>query len=219
MKLNILFTAVLISAMFESADILGKEVPAEQDILGGRFICFRKKYENPCIHLSVLKSKCELKLSPGESIPAELTAEVILITMGEKRVIKRPNDLANCVDITSAEKSIEFLRFFSSYETVYLFDEQILEVFPASESKVCQFVCVNNVIWKKLDLTPAKAIPLGNGFQITRYVIKPFPESWKVSLYRRIEHVEYNGNVDSVLDQKVETSVQDLAGLSFPMFL
>ena len=54
---------------------------------------------------------------------------------------------------------------------------------------------------------------------MTRIVVKPEPQFWMPTLYRVSERVARDGAVEILSEEAIPSTMQDLAGLSFPMYL
>jgi len=180
---------------------------------------------SPC--LSVLKPSCSLTLDRGESIPPEAEDRVVLQALGVRRIVKKPEDLAGCVSLNSPQDAIEYLRFFSSWKTVHLFRDQMLEVFegekPAYEygPKGTCYLCLPPNRWRALGLASPKVIVEPGGYLVTRFVVRPSPADSNVSdLYRITQRVSHNGSVSLVDEEPIPGLTRaERFGLAFPLYL
>jgi hypothetical protein len=199
-----------------SAPGLGAAPP---DPDGNRFLCGAQDSRSLC--LPVVRGECAVRFVEGESIPAEAEERVVVRrASGEEVRVNSPSDLAGCVHLESAAEVLEYLRLFSSFSTVHLFEPQRLEIFPASSGPACRFTCVSPRVWRKLRLADPSVTSLGDGsFQVTRSVIKPLPQPWMPTLYRLTERVTQDGTVEILSEVPVPAHREDLAGLTFPMYL
>jgi len=187
---------------------------------GGRFLCGSREARSVC--LSSVRTGCALRFVEGESIPAEAEEKIVVrFSFGEEETVRGPADLAGCVRIASAAEALKYLRLFSSLSTVHLFEPQRLEVFRGpSGGPACRSTCLPSRVWRKLGLAEPRVTSLdGGGFEVTRIVIKPEPQPWMPTLYRINERVARDGAVEILSEEAIPSAVEDLAGLSFPMYL
>lgn len=187
---------------------------------GDRFLCGSREARSVC--LSSVRAGCAIRFVEGESIPAEAEEKIVVrFSFGEEETVRGPADLAGCVRIASAADALEYLRLFSSLSTVHLFEPQRLEVFRGpSGSPACRSACLPPRVWRKLGLAEPRVTPLNDGgFEVTRIVIKPEPQPWMPTLYRVSERVARDGAVEILSEEAIPSTREDLAGLSFPMYL
>ena len=183
------------------------------DLRGERFRCNDPNWVTIC--LRVLHESCSLSIAPGRGLPREPDDKLVLIRGRQARVVAGPEDLAGCVEIRSEQDALEYLRFFSSYETVYLFAEKDLEVYKGK----CLAVCLPDERWKTLGLAEAAVSPREDGYEVTRYVIKPTVNIPEVQLLRVVQRVKSDGVVTTLSSQLVPLPLEDRLRLSFPRFL
>jgi hypothetical protein len=186
---------------------------------GDRFLCGPRNARSVC--LPVVREGCAVRFVEGESIPPEAEERIVVRrpSGGEVRV-GGPADLAGCVHIASAADALEYLRLFSSFATVHLFESQRLEVFQGPSGPACQFTCLPPRVWRKLRLVEPQVTPSSDGsFKVTRTVMKPEPQLWMPTLYRLTERVAQDGAVEILAEERISATPEDLAGLTFPMYL
>ncbi len=191
--------------------------PADPD--GKRFLC--GPYDARSVCLSVpFREGCALRFVEGESIPPEAEEKIVVRRpSGEEAQVHGPADVAGCVRVGSAAEALEYLRLFSSFKTVHLVEPQRLEVFPGP-SESCLLTCLRPRIWRKLGLTEARVTPREDGsFEVARIIMKPEPHDWMPTLYRAVELVKPDGAVEILSETKIPSAPEDLAGLTFPMYL
>lgn len=190
---------------------------ASRDPDGARFFCGARPSAGLC--LSALRPGCRLEFVRGASIPPEAEDHVLLQSGTQSWKVEGPAQLTGCVSIQSTETAIEYLRFFSSYRTVHMFQRQELEVIERQDGVACTGACISGVSWTKLRLAGPRAAGRGEKFRVTRFVIKPFPKPWKVSLYRVVDEVSRDGGVRRLSERQVTATPDDLGDLNFPMYL
>lgn len=179
------------------------------------------------ICLPVLNEDCSLVLAEGASIPSQEEDRVVLEAHGIQRTVSGPKDLLGCVSISSSMEAVEYLRFFSSWATVHLFKEQMLEVVegrrPAylyGPDGTC-YTCLPPQRWHSLGLASPKVEQTPNGYVVTRYVVRPSPDDANASdLYRVTQRVASDGSVDLVKETPVPgLKDPERYGLAFPRYL
>ncbi len=183
------------------------------DFEGRRFSCNDPAWVNIC--LAPLKPGSSLSIAPGRGLPREPDDKLILVSDKQAWVITGPVDLVGHVDIKSEQDALEYLRFFSSFRTVHLFAAGELEVFKGK----CFAVCLSSERWRNLGLSDARVALGEDGFDVTRYVIKPTERIPEVQLYRVLQRVRRDGNVLTLESVPVPLSIGDRLRLSFPRFL
>lgn len=164
---------------------------------------------------------CIVRFVEGQSIPAEAEEQIVVRrSYGEEIRVLGPGDLVGCIRIASSAEALEYLRLFSSSATVHLFEPQLLEVFQGPSGPACWMTCLPARIWRKLGLSGPEIKSRDDGsFEVTRIVMKPEPQLWQPTLYRIVERVERNGEVETLSEKAIAAAPEDLAGLSFPMYL
>jgi hypothetical protein len=185
--------------------------PRGDDLLGERFRC-HSRCESP-ICLGPLRYGCILSVAFGGGIPSEPNDKLVLIHGDQARLVKRPADLVGCVDIKNGDYALEYLRFFSSYRTVYLFAEEELEAYEGD----C-LVCLPSERWEALKLTPPTVMAKEDGFEVARYVFRPTANIPEVQLFRVIQRVGSNGEILTLYSEPLPMTWQDRLTLRFPMF-
>jgi hypothetical protein len=157
----------------------------------------------------------------GESLPAEAEERIVVQRpSGEEVQVHGPTDLAGCVHILSAADALEYLRLFSSRATIHLFDPQRLEVFPGTPGPACWTSCLKPGVWRKLGLSEPRVTSRHDGsFEVARVIMKPEPHDWMPTLYRDVELVKPDGVVEILSERPVKAAPDDLAGLTFPVYL
>jgi len=190
---------------------------------GLRFRCNKFDSDSACIDLPMLKEGCKLEFVPGESIPPQPTEKIILKYDGKQKQILGPNDFlvdeeggCSCIYISSGEQALEYLRFFSSYFLVHLFTEQKLEIYPKKGKKDCIGVCMNMGNWKKLKFYEPIINPVGDGYEIERFVIKPIPKEYLPTIFREKVLVKRNGQVNLIEEEEITFCCEYTKGLFFP---
>lgn len=180
---------------------------------------------SPC--LATLRPECPLVLVDGESIPPQREQRVRLVRDGVRRTVRGPEDLVGCVSIDHPEHALEYVRFFSSWATVHLFDEQLLEIsrggrpaYRHGPDGTC-FICLPPARWEALNLAPPRVEATRDGFLVTRYVVRPAPEDANASdLYRIVQLVGRDGAVELVTQDSVPgLDPGERYGLAFPHYL
>jgi len=195
------------------------------DIDGSRFFCS----SSTALCLSTLEGDCSLgvKDSDPTSIPPEAEQVAVLSRGSEHKVVSGPNELAGCVSVASPEDALEYLRFFSSFRTVHLFEDQLLEVFPARRPaylfgpKGTCYTCLPPDRWRDLGLDGPRVESVDDGFLVTRYVVRPAPEDSNASdLFRVTQWVGHDGRVELLAKEEVPgLTPAERYGLSFPHYL
>ncbi|MEM7819970.1 MAG: hypothetical protein QXD48_04050 [Candidatus Aenigmatarchaeota archaeon] len=202
------------------------KIPCEA-INGSKYRCSVYDYNSKCINLSVLKKGCTLEFVPGESIPPEATEKIVLKYKDIVKEIRSPDDFASlgceCIYIWNENQALEYLRFFSSYETFYLFDDWKIEIYPADKYENKDYGCYGFTIpkrlWNKLGLHDPIVEYKEEGFIITRFIIKPIPRPYMPTIFKETVLVERHGKI-SVLKEEVITSCEKYTeGLGFPNFI
>jgi hypothetical protein len=187
---------------------------------GDHFLCGPRDARSVC--LSIVREECAVRFVEGESIPAEAEETIVVRrSSGAGITVRGPADLAGCVRIANAADALEYLRLFSSRSTVHLFEPRRLEVFQGpSGCPACWSTCLPPRDWRKLRLAEPRVIPRPDGtFEVTRTVMKPIPQDWLPTLYRVTERVTRDGAVEILTEEAIPAAMEDLAGLSFPMYL
>lgn len=177
--------------------------------------------------LTPLLPECSLLLVEGQSIPPQAEQRVHLVSDGVPRTVRGPDDLVDCVSIDRPEHALEYLRFFSSWSTIHLFSEQILEVSRGDRPAYLHgpdgtcFICLPPARWKALNLAPPRVEATRDGFLVTRYVVRPAPEDANASdLYRIVQRVGRDGGVELVSQDPVAgLDAGERYGLAFPRYL
>jgi len=197
--------------------LLVEPVRRAHDPEGVRFLCGGAT--PPTVCLSILRSECTLSLVSGASIPAEADDKVVIKSDRHEAQVTGPLELRGCVVIEAPRDALDYLSFFSSYRTVHLFRDQELEVHLVDKRIGCVGVCLDRVRWKKLRLAEPSAKAVGQNYEVTRYVFRPVPQPWRVSIFRVTDEVTPDGGVRRLKETQVETTGDDLMGLAFPMYL
>jgi hypothetical protein len=185
------------------------------DVLGKRYRCDDIGSADVC--LDILSDSCSLVIARGRGIPAEPGSRLVLVEGETARIAKGPNHLVGCVEISTPAEALDYLRFFSSYETVHLFEDQRLEVFETDEE--CFAVCLPTERWQQLGLSEARVEVTEGGFEVTRLLIKPTSCQSRVEVFRVVESVGWDGRVKEISSDPVPVSDEDRLRLSFPHFL
>lgn len=213
-----LFRVVLIfqASMFISCTGIKKDWAT---ISGAQYECQQYLFNETCIRLSVIKDQCKLERIPAEGLHSESKDRIVLKYKNEVKEIKGPEDLAEvgneCIEIKNKEQALEYIRFFSSTRTYYLFNIKELEIFPKNRYKECYNVCLENKIWKKLKLHDPIIIRKKEGFEIIRFVIKPIPLPYWPTIFKEIVLVTYDGKIIEI-DWDIVTSCEKYTeGLGF----
>lgn len=177
--------------------------------------------------LAALRQECSLVLVEGESIPPQAEQRVVLVSDGVRRTVRGPEDLTGCVSIDHPEHALEYLRFFSSWATAHLFDQQLLEVSRGDRPAYLHgpegtcFICLPPARWEALSLAPPRVEATRDGFLVTRYAVRPAPEDANASdLYRVVQFVGRDGAV-KILSQDPVPGLDpgERYGLAFPRYL
>jgi hypothetical protein len=212
---DILPVFLLLGIACQAGALAARRAPSE-DLFGERFRCDDRSWVRLC--LKVLKPGCRLSISPGEGLPREPDDRLVLIHAKEARVVTSFKDLMDCVEIHDEKDALEYLRFFSYYDTVYLLERQELEVF-GSDDKKCFAVCLPSGRWKSLNLSDPIIVRSGNDFEVTRYLIRPTKVPHQVALFRVTQLVQVNGNVLELKSERIDITPEDSLRLYFPRFL
>jgi len=167
----------------------------------------------------MLKEDCHVEFVPGVSIPPEYTEKVVLKKNGLENEVKGPNDLHGCIFLWSASDALVYFRFFSSFNTVHLFEEQKLEIYPRTGHSGCIGVCLPTSKWKWLRFQEARVVPVGYGYEITRYVIKPIPKAYMPTIFKETVFVGRYGDVRLLKEEEISSHSGDTEGLFFPQYL
>lgn len=183
------------------------------DYQGFRFV--DKTKDGSPVAVPGLVPECAVRFEQGKSLPAELENRLVLQQEDVRRPVLGPADLAGCVRLTTPGQALEYLRLFSSFDTSHLFCNPVLEIFE--ERSECLGVCLPSAQWKKLHLRPPAIRETSDGFEVSRYVIRP--ERWSASLFRRTEKVFTDGAVRLIREEYVPVPPEDLEGLFFPAYL
>jgi hypothetical protein len=187
----------------------------DSQVLGGRFQCNDPGWVTIC--LSVLRESCSLSIAPGRGLPRKPGDKLVLIHGAQGSLVTGPADLVGCVDIKNDVDALEYLRFFSSFETVYLFAQQELEVYKGR----CFAVCLPADRWDALKLAQPTIVSKENGFKVTRFLFRPTVNRPEVQLFRVVQEVRYNGAVLTLESEPIPTpmSWKDRLKLRFPQFM
>lgn len=219
MSAGAILSAGLLSPCVGVPTSLSRTDPSE----GQDYLCD----EGTAFCLTSLRADCSLYLQAGESIPPQAEERLVLIRPGGERFIKSPDDLVGCISIENQAQALEYLRFFSSWRTVHLFEKQLLEVFPGAKpaylygpQSSCR-LCLPPHRWRTLGLEPAQVEQTPRGFVVTRYVVRPSPEDLNASdLYRIKQRVGHDGVVELIEQAHVPAlSPRERYGLAFPRYL
>jgi hypothetical protein len=186
------------------------------DYYGSRFWCGERLRTKVC--LSVLTAGCSLEFVPGAGVPSEPNDELWVKSSSGRKIVRGPADLERCVTITSPEKALEYLRFFSSYETVHLFSGNRMEIFSVERGSDCKLACLPQNDWRRHRLKNAISSRVAGGFLIERTVVGFIDEPWKVQAYFRRELVEKSGRVVLLEERPLNLSFRELGTICFPMF-
>lgn len=142
------------------------------DPLGERFLCSDVPTKKLC--LLTLLPGCSMTLKPGPGIPSEPDERALLHVGNDTHLVHGPNELKGCVSISTEAQALEYLRFFSSFTTAHLFQDEMLEIYPSS-GKGCFRVCLPKDRWSSLKLQGPLIKKMDAGFRVTRLAIKPIP--------------------------------------------
>jgi hypothetical protein len=187
-----------------------------QRLMGRRFRCDEPSWALLC--LNVMAEECRISIVPGRGLPREANDRAVVVRRDEARMLNGPDALIGCVTINSEEEALELLRFFSSYSTVYLFQEKMLEIFPSADPQ-CFAICFSSERWRKLGFQEPVVRKVEGGFEVSRTVIKPTPKIPEVEAFRLVQRVARNGQVSEVSRQPIDLPEDLRLLLSFPSFL
>lgn len=201
------------------ASVPGSGGGSPPDPNGDRYLCGPREARKVCLPIA-FQERCTFRFVEGESLPAEAEEKIVVRRASATEVtVRGPADVAGCVRLTSAADVLEYLRLFSSFATVHLFEPQRLEVYPGA-SPACRFTCLPPRVWRKLNLAEPVVTPRDDGsFEVARIVMKPQPQYWLPTLYRTVERVKPDGAVEILTETPVPAAPEDLAGLTFPAYL
>lgn len=187
-----------------------------EDRAGFRYICPGNRYEVGCVDLSMLSPRFELRLAYHGGVPAEPNDRLMLVEGGNEREIRSLGGLAHAVCIDSPEQALEFLRFGSSYRTVHLFQDEMLEVYEGT----CSNVCVEDEWWDGLGAVPATVQNQVSGWAVIRTVARPRAESiWLLDICIRFEALDREGESEGAWEVPIGVVDSDDIGLRFPFFM
>lgn len=189
-----------------------------EELLGGRFRC-KHDPADESICLSALRPRCHLEVRRGEGLPQEPGDRLVLFRGEEPVEVAGPADLIGCVGISSPSDALEYLRFFSSMETVHLFADEILEIYESPVDRRCFLVCLPGDRWEALGFRQPLVEEIADGFKVTRFVIKPVPNYNEVTVFRMVQAVSRDGEVKGLSAEPVTISSEDLLYLGFPRYL
>lgn len=209
------FIMVILSSTSCQASLTSGPSFYDSQILGGRFQCNDPGWVTIC--LNVLRERCSLSLAPGRGLPRKPGDKLVLIHGEQARLVTGPADLIGCVDIKSKEDALEYLRFFSSFEMVYLFTQQELEVYEGE----CFAACLPADRWNALKLAQPTVLSKNDGFEVTRYLFRPTASRPEVQLFRVVQEVRRNGSVLTLESEPIPApmSWKDRIKLRFPQFM
>jgi hypothetical protein len=218
LALAILWLVVLLGAC---RTVAKSDVP-QSDYDGWRFYCDA----GGSLCLTVLEEDYSLILTEGESIPPQAEQHVVLMSPQGRHDIMGPNDLASSVSIATRDDAVEYLRFFSSWATVHLFEDQVLEIYRGRPGYLhgpkgeC-FICIPPQRWRDLGLESPQVGETPGGFLVTRYVVRPASDDPNaIDLYRIQQEVGKDGSVKTIFQtQHRGLTRPERYGLSFPAYL
>jgi hypothetical protein len=193
-----------------------------RDSDGWRFYC--DGGESLC--LTVLEAECSLTLIEGESIPPQAEQRVVLISPQGSHDVVGPNDLTSCVSIATRDEAVEYLRFFSSWATVHLFEDQLLEIYRGRPGYLhgpegeC-FICLPPQRWRDLGLESPQVQETPGGYLVTRYVVRPASDDPNaIDLYQVQQQVDRDGSVTAISQTPHPGLTRpERYGLAFPAYL
>jgi len=183
---------------------------------GNRFRCDEPSWVLLC--LEMMDESCHLAIVPGRGLPRESSDRAVVVREDEAHVVRDPDALLGCVHIKSENEALEYLRFFSSYSTVYLFREQILEIFPSNDPQ-CFAVCISIDRWKKLGFKDPMVRKVEGGFEVSRTVITPTARIPEVASVLLVQRVDQKGRVVEVSRTPLELPEDLRLRLAFPAFM
>lgn len=194
------------------------------DLEGARYFCGKPLQGRICV--TFLVDACGLQFVEGKSLPSQAEDRVVLRSSeGHQRDVRHPDDMKGCVRLADEEQALEYLRFFSSPLTVYLFDYARIEVGRGSPGYLygpegdCG-ICLPPRRWQELGLSEPRIHMDSNGFLITRYIVKRASDNAMASnLYRIREKVHRDGIVDIVEEMEIPLTPAERYGLGFPSYL
>jgi hypothetical protein len=167
----------------------------------------------------MIYAECSLQFIEGDTIPPQISERVVLIRGDEMRRVNGPNDLKGCANIETPEEAIEYLRFFSSENTAHLFEDEKKEIFAPKGHRGCILVCTTNRSWNNLHLHDPVVTPKNDGFEITRFIIKPFPKAYLPTIYKEIVLVRKDGGVDLISEEKITDDPKYTERVGFAGFI
>jgi hypothetical protein len=129
--------------------------------------------------------------------------------------VRSPKDLEGHVSLREPEDALDYLRFFSSVDTTYLFEDELLEI-SLDPDGVCAWPCLSSERWKQLGLEAPRIHVTHDGYEVTRHIVRPFPSPTDVTAYRVIERVSRDGEVEILSEERIPLSLFDKAALAFP---
>ncbi len=168
-----------------------------------------------------LRKGCALRHQSGESIPPEATEAIFIVRSEKELKVAGPSDLAGCVSIGSPYEALEYVRFFSSYGTVHLFADAIMEVYMTpGKVRSEEPATLPQTVWKLFHLPAAAATRTAEGYRVTRVVAVPVDgKPWHIRLKKLVQSVTRSGEVEEISRVDCGVPAAELEGLSFPMFL
>lgn len=200
---------------FDIESIIESTKDSVEDPDGDRFYtkCPKEKKDdyNNCFTISSLLPECSIEEIGEFSTPCFPKPKFLkLINKKTKKeiIINGPNDLKGCINIKTPEEALDYLRFFSSFNTAGFFDEVKYEVYKGNKC----FYCLKDKIWSKFHLHEPLIVSVHSGYEITRYVVKKIKESEddKEQLFKIIEFVSKEGEVKLIKEERINANEDDL---------
>jgi len=186
------------------------------DPKGLRFTCDKLYPLEICFDL--LRPGCALHGEEENSLPPEASQRVVLQVDDERRVVRSPRDLDQCVTIQGPADALEYARFFSSYRTTHLFDQQRIEIFPG-RTKACGLACLPPKLWGSLGLPEATVRETDEGFRVIRSILRRVDQKPGIGIFVEEELITPTGGIRLISSERVQASRDHLLHIGFPMYL
>lgn len=173
------------------------------------------------ISLAVLSEDCGLSIEHSEPesvcLPPEACEQLVLRCSDVRRTVSGAEDLVGFVEIGSPGQALEYLRFFSSEKTNYLFERAHSEVFVGGDDD-CLAFCLPSESWRELRLQePIAQVTESGEFVVTRSMVRPGKAPGDPQLFVVREVVSRDGRVRELSSEPREIEDEmDRARLTFP---
>lgn len=209
------------------AQLVGEPDSGRLDYKGLRFRCSSILGRELCLGQLIAGWRLRINSESEESLTQEPYQRVVLefeddaLNGGEViHQIRKPGDLEGKVQILSEEDALEYLRFFSSYWTYHLFENQQMEILKqVRPDDECLSPCLAQDRWSALGFVEPRITVSDSSYGVTRFVVRPQEGALEIAAYRIRELVTPSGMVRELSAEKIELELEDQARLMFPFFM